>query len=155
MRDVAMFLIVFGAIPYMLRNPYAGVLMWSWIGYMNPHKLAWSFAHNFPFAQVVALVLFASLFIDKEKKRLPKSPIIGFWIVFLIWMGITTANAVFPDEAFVMLTKIIKIQLIVFLTMLIMNTPERIKLLIWVIYLSIGFYGVKGGIFTVLGGGES
>lgn len=154
MRDLVLFIIVFGAIPYMLRHPYIGVLMWSWLSYMNPHKLSWSYAYSFPFAQVVAIVMLISLLGSKEKKNLPSSPIVGIWLLFIIWMGISTANAFYPEDALLMYIKIIKIQLIVFLTMMIMQSPERIKLMVWVIYLSIGFFGIKGGVFTALNGGN-
>jgi probable O-glycosylation ligase (exosortase A-associated) len=36
---------------------------------------------------------------------------------------------------------------------MLINTPYRLKALVWVIALSIGFYGVKGGIFTIVTGG--
>jgi probable O-glycosylation ligase (exosortase A-associated) len=34
-----------------------------------------------------------------------------------------------------------------------LNSRERVHMLIWVIVLSLGFYGVKGGIFTIVHGG--
>ena len=36
-----------------------------------------------------------------------------------------------------------------------LTSRERIDALVWVMVLSLGLYGVKGGIFTVLGGGSS
>ncbi|WP_078119905.1 putative O-glycosylation ligase, exosortase A system-associated [Thiosocius teredinicola] len=155
MRDIILFMFVFGMIPYMLRNPYIGVLMWSWFSYMNPHRLTWGAAYSFPFAQLIAIVLFASLLMDKETKRLPKSGIIVVWVMFIIWAAITSLNGYYADAAWGEFVRLFKIQLIIFLTMLIMNTPERIKLMVWVIYFSIGFFGIKGGVFTLLtGGGE-
>ena len=44
MRDLIVALIVFGALPYVLVRPHVGILLWSWISYMNPHKLAWGWA---------------------------------------------------------------------------------------------------------------
>uniref|UniRef100_UPI003567F853 DUF5935 domain-containing protein n=1 Tax=Neptunomonas sp. TaxID=1971898 RepID=UPI003567F853 len=58
MRDILMVLIVFGSIPFILRKPYIGILMWAWLSYMNPHRLAYGFAYDMPFAQIIALVLF-------------------------------------------------------------------------------------------------
>ena len=55
MRDIIVTLMVFGTIPFILRNPWYGVLAWSWLSYQNPHKLAWGFANNMPFAQTFAL----------------------------------------------------------------------------------------------------
>ena len=36
---------------------------------------------------------------------------------------------------------------------MLINSPYRLKALVWVIALSLGFYGVKGGIFTATTGG--
>ncbi len=41
----------------------------------------------------------------------------------------------------------------VFVTMMLMQSKERIDQLVWVIAMSIGFYGIKGGIFTIVHGG--
>lgn len=41
----------------------------------------------------------------------------------------------------------------VFVTLMMVNTRERMHWLVWMIVVSLGFYGVKGGIFTVTGGG--
>jgi probable O-glycosylation ligase (exosortase A-associated) len=152
MRDIALFLIVFATIPYILRHPYIGVLVWSWLSYMNPHRLTWGIAYNFPFAQLVAVVLFISLILDKEPKRLPRHFLVGIWILFLIWTLVTTLNAYYPDPAWKDFVRLFKIQLIIFLTMLVMHSAQRINLMIWVIYLSLGFYGIKGGVFTAITG---
>ena len=153
MRDIALFVIIFGTIPFILRHPYIGVLVWSWLSYMNPHRLTWNIAYSFPFAQLVAVVLFISLLLDKEPKRLPKNGLIVVWILFVLWGLIATLNA-FPDPDFAMFQyiRLIKIQVIIFVTMLVMHSAERIRLMIWVIFFSIGFYGIKGGLFTVVTG---
>ena len=153
MRDILVTLIVFGSIPFILRKPYIGVLVWSWLSYMNPHRLGWGFAYDMPFAQIVAIVMFVAVIFSKEKKRIPLTATTVIWIIFLIWMGVTTIFAYFPDEAFVQYKKIIKIQLVTFLTMMLMTDIDRIRRLIWVIVLSIGYFTVKGGVFTLLTGG--
>lgn len=38
MRDIAITLIVIVGCFYTLKKPYIGVLLWSWLGYMNPHR---------------------------------------------------------------------------------------------------------------------
>jgi len=81
MRDLVITLIVFGSIPFILKKPYIGLLMWCWLGYMNPHRLSWGFAYDFPFAQVIAIVTMLAIFLDKEKKQIP---ITGLVIVTLL-----------------------------------------------------------------------
>ena len=155
MRDIIITLMVFGSLPFILRNAYVGVLVWSWISYMNPHRLTWGFAFDMPFAQIVAITLFASLFMCKEKNKFPINGLTGVWLIFLAWMVVTTVFALLSDSAFEQLTKVIKIQIVTFLTILLINNQKKLDLLIWVIVLSIGFFSVKGGVFTILTGGVS
>lgn len=153
MRDLLVTLIVFGALPFVLTRTHLGILLWSWIGYMNPHRLGWGFAFNFPFALVIALATFCSLIFSKKKLEFFWSPILGWLLFFNIWMVITTYFSLQPEDSLFQLEKVIKIQLIIFLTLWVMNDREKIHSLIWVIVVSIGFYGVKGGIFTIVSGG--
>jgi len=155
MRDIIILLIVFGSIPFILRQPYIGVLVWSWVSYMNPHKLAWGFARDFPFAYIVAVVLGISLLFSKERLRIPVTGLTILWGAFLVWMCITTAFAIFPEFATEQLIKVLKIQLVTIFTVMLMASRQRIDLLIWVIVISIGFYGIKGGVFTFLVGGAA
>ncbi len=70
MRDVLITLMVFATLPYIFRNPWYGVLVWSWLSYMNPHRLAYGFAYTMPFAQIVALVLL-DLTVEQPRKEGP------------------------------------------------------------------------------------
>lgn len=154
MRDIIITAMVFGLLPFILRNAWWGVLAWSWLSYMNPHRLAWGFAYTMPFAQIVAITLLAALLVTKDKMFLPKNPAVKAWGVFLVWLAICTYFAVYPDNAMYQLETVLKIQLVTFVTMLTMHNFERVNQLIWVIVFSIGFYSVKGGAFTLMTGGN-
>ena len=153
MRDILITVMVFGILPFILRYPWYGVLAWSWLSYMNPHRLAWGFAYNMPFAQIVAMVLLVSLLLSREKKSLPANSMVVVWVIFLVWLSICSIFAFYPDLAYLQWNKVMKIQLITFVTLMLMRDFERVNQLIWVIVFSIGFYSVKGGIFTIMTGG--
>ncbi|MEZ5529330.1 MAG: putative O-glycosylation ligase, exosortase A system-associated [Porticoccaceae bacterium] len=153
MRDILVTLLIFGTLPFILRHAYVGVLVWSWISYMNPHRLTWGFAYDMPFAMIVALTLFVSFLFSKEKQALPFNATLGVWVLFILWMGITTFNAFYPDAAMEMYTEILKIQVMTFITLILITDRRKLELLIWVIVCSIGFFSVKGGVFTLLTGG--
>lgn len=154
MRDYILMAVIFGSLPVILMRPYVGVLVWSWISYMNPHRLTYGFAHDFPLAAVVGATVLASLVFTKEPRRIPWTPLTIVWTVFVAWMCLTTLFALVPDDAEVAWTRMIKIQLFAFITLMLVTNRERINGLVFVIAASIGFYGIKGGIFTVLTGGE-
>ncbi len=130
--------------------------MWSWIGYMNPHRLTWGFAFDMPFAQIIALVLFVAILMSKEKKAFPPSGgMLSIWVAFIAWMALSSTFALYVGDAWTQYIKIIKIQVVTFLTILLITDQKKIDFLIWVIVGSIGFYSVKGGVFTVMTGGVS
>lgn len=154
MRDILVTILILGSLPFILKRPYVGVLVWSWISYMNPHRLTWSFAYDFPFAQVVAITVLLSLLMNKEKKSIPVDGVLIIWVLFLVWITITTIFAIHGDLALENYESAIKIQFFTFITMMCMRDLRRIHLLIVVICLSIGFFSIKGGVFTILTGGK-
>lgn len=154
MRDVIITIMVFSTLPFILRNAWFGVLVWSWLSYMNPHRLAWGFAYTFPFAQVVAITLLLGLLANRERKNLPGNNMVFLWVAFLVWNVFVTFFAFYPDNAWPMLQNVLKIQLVTFVTLILMKDFERVNQLIWVIVFSIGFYSVKGGAFTLMTGGN-
>lgn len=153
MRDILITLIVFVGCIYTLKRPYIGVLLWSWLSYMNPHRLSYGFAYSMPFAQITALVLLGSMVFSKDTKKIPINSITIIWIVFILFMGVTTLFAYFPDDALKYYTRVVKIQLIVFVTMMLITDLNKLNYLLWVIVVSIGYYSIKGGLFTLLTGG--
>jgi probable O-glycosylation ligase (exosortase A-associated) len=154
MRDVLVTLVVFGSLPIILVRPYVGILVWSWLGYMNPQRLTWGFAYEIPFSLCVAIVTLVAILFSREPKRIPVTWLTALWIIFLMWMNVTTYFAFYSDAAWLEWERIMKIQLMTFATLLVMTSRERIRMLVWVIVLSLGYYGVRGGIFTIMTGGS-
>lgn len=153
MRDLFVVGIIFGLLPFVFKRPWLGILLWSWLGYMNPHRLAWGFAYNLPFSMIVGLVTIVAFMASKEKKDMPWTRETIFLLIFVGWMLFTTVFAFYPDVAWLQWDKVWKIQLMIFLTALIITDRNKLHWLIWVIVLSFGFYGIKGGIFTIINGG--
>lgn len=154
MRDLLILILFTYGMFRAVREPYIGILVWSWIGYMNPHRLAFGFSYTFPFALIAAAVTLPALLFAREPKRTPRDPLFVLWLLFVIWMLITTLFSLYPDDAWEQLDKVLKIQLFVGLTMVFINTRQRIDALIWIIVISLGFFGIKGGYYTLTGGGE-
>jgi len=152
-RDIVVTLIVIGSLPFCLARPWIGILMWSWIGYMNPHRLTWSWAYTMPFAMMVALATLIGLLFTRERKPLPRT--IETYLLIALWalFSISTFFAFNPTDAFDQYDKVSKILLVTFVTMLLFQEIEKLKMLLYVIALSIGFFGLKGGIWAIGTGG--
>jgi probable O-glycosylation ligase (exosortase A-associated) len=106
-----------------------------------------------PFAMIVGIVTIFSFMQSKEKQPMLWTRETVLLLIFVGWMFFTTFFAVNPLWAWFQWDKVWKIQLMIFLTVLIITERKQLHWLIWVIALSLGFYGVKGGIFTIVNGG--
>jgi putative inorganic carbon (HCO3(-)) transporter len=152
MRGLVLLVIVFAALPVMLVKPHVGVLFWAWMSYMNPHRLTWGFTRTFPFAAIIAVTTILGWLFSRERKMPPRDPLLILLIVWSVWISVTTLLAVFPDTAYPLWDRAIKVLFMTILTVIIMRSRERIHALVWVIALSIAYYGVKGGVFALLTG---
>lgn len=153
MRDIVLTAVIAVFLLMVFKHPHYGIYLWSWLAYMNPHKQAWGFAYNMPFALLAAVVTIVAYFLSKEPKRFIWSPEIVVLLIFIGWMLFTTFFAFYPNNAWAQWDKVWKIQLMTFLTLMMITNRQRLNGLIWVIVLSLGYYGVKGGIFTIMTGG--
>lgn len=153
MRDLALATVVFGLLPFVIKRPFWGVLLSAWLGYMNPHLLCYGFMLRVPVVLIVAIATLIGMLISREAKRMIWSREIIVLVIFVSWMAITTTQAVYFDLAVDQLIKVIKIQILTFMALLMLTSRERINQLVWIIVLSLGFYGIKGGVFTIIHGG--
>ncbi len=152
MRDVLVTLIVFGGLLFAFSRPYIGVLIWNWISLMNPHRLGWGFAFSFPFAQIIGIVTLVSVLFSREKKSFPFTGVTVVLVLFAVWVTVTSFFAVNQQDVWWSWGRSMKIQSMVLITLLIMNSRHKLTALVWTIVVSLGFYGVKGGIFSATGG---
>ena len=154
MRDILLTLIVVGALPAMVYLPFVGLLFWMWLGFMNPHRLTWGFAFDFPFVQLAALATILGLMISKESRRFPWNPVTVVWVVLI---GLDDHHDDLRHEPGHGLAGVVAVP----------QDPDHgrrhaaaarlAKATLdghLVIAGSICFYGVKGGIFTLLTGGQ-
>lgn len=154
MRDLIVSLIVFGSLPLILWRPWIGIIMWSWLGYMNPHRLTWGFAYDFPFAMLVAICTLAGLLFTKERRAIPFTQLTFWWLLMIVWMNVTTFFCINPERTFPEWDRTMKIQLMTFVTMVLIHRRQHINWLVWTIAGSIAFFGIKGGVFAFRTGAE-
>ena len=156
MRDYIILLLIAGGLPVTLFRPFFGLMMWCWIAYMVPHKLGWGLAAHLPVASAVGATFLLAFVFSKEPKKLPMNqPIIIVYLLMLAWWTLSFFVNPATDYALQQADKVLKIQLFTIITIMMVNTRERLFWLVGVIALSIASFGVKGGIFTILTGGDN
>ena len=146
--------IIFASLPVCFFRPYIGLLVWAWIGYMNPHRLIWGFADQMPFVQIVAIATLLGFIFSKDRQLPPLNLLVFSWIFFVFWMFISTNFSLNEVYAWQEWERVLKIQLMVLMTLLLINSKVKINHLVWVVALSIGFFGIKGGLFAIKTGGN-
>ncbi len=154
MRDALILILVAGSLPLILSRPWIGILVWSWLGYMNPHRLTWGFAYNFPFAMLVGLTTLVALIFYKGPKSIRIMPILVLWFAFIFWMNVSTFMAIDRPYSMLEWDRTMKIMLFAVLTMILIRNKKQMNALIWTVVLSLGFFGVKGGFFSIITGGN-
>jgi len=156
MRSFLLFVIVFALLPVVFVHPVLGAYLWAWVSLMNPHKLAFGAASEFSFALVVAIVTLLALLLTRKRYAYPINSITIVWLLMVAWMSFTTLFALNSSDLVMdRWVAVLKIQLMMAVTIVLIRSRPHLEVLIWVVTLSIGYYGIKGGIWTVLtGGGE-
>ena len=156
MRDIVLTLIVFGSLPFILKRPWIGVIMWVWISVMNPHRLSWGFAYGMPFAMAVAGTTVLSVLINRKKAGCEFSwnSTTILMLMFVIWMNVTLIFAIHPEYAYFRWDKVMKSFFMIFVAMYVLQTRKHVEALIWMLVFCIGFFSVKGGVFTIATGGN-
>ena len=153
MRDIVLTAFVLGSLPFILRRPQLGVVMYVWLSVMNPHRLTWSFAQELNFAAIVALTTLAGALFSKDVKPPPTNALTIAFIAFVGWTGLTTLFAMHPEEALPQWQTLMKTALMASLIPMLLHKKEDLHLLVWTLALSIAYYGTKGGIWTLVTGG--
>ncbi len=152
MRDLLFAILIFGAVPLILVKPWVGVGVWFWVGLMNPHRLAWGFMTTAPVAMAAGLATLAGLLWTRDRRALPLTPETVLLILLAVHLSITTYFAWLPDHAFTQWDKVMKILLMTAVAPLLIFGKPRTMALMAILALSIGFYGFKGGLFSLQGG---
>lgn len=157
MRDIGLTLIMLALLPMIFRRPAIGAMLWAWVSIMNPHQLTYGFARGVPWAMIIAIFTMLSFVLNaQQRKPLPLNRGVILVLALMFWMTLTSMFALNPssDEVWERWVFMIKVFVMLFLTLMLVRGRKDIEMLIWVVVLSLAYYGVKGGIFTVATGGS-
>jgi putative inorganic carbon (HCO3(-)) transporter len=154
-RDAILFLALLGIIPFIFKRPVVGVLAYACVGLMNPHRMTYGPAYDFPFALVLCVLTLFSLLVSRETKKIPMTGAVIVLLLFIAWTTLTAFFALEETLAWLEWNRVMKTMLMVAVTILTVRTVNDVKALAVVVALSLGFWGFKGGLFTVLSGGTS
>lgn len=154
MRDLVLVGMILAIVPLAVARPFVGVLLWSWVSFMNPHQLGWGFASSLPLAQIAFIVTVLGCFVAREPRRLPLNAVTVLLVLLLACITLTSFVALGPPgDVWEKWDKVLKVILGLLVTAALLTDRHRIHALVWLMVIALGYFGVKGGLFTLVTGG--
>ena len=154
MRDIVIFSVIVFLAARALMHPSIGILAWTWVSLMTPHKFGYGFAMTAPVAMIVGGSTLIGIVVTKDRREGILCRETWVLILFMAWMCLALPFSMYLDESMVMWNRVMKIDFMILIAMVVLTSRKDIVALVWVLAGSIGFYGFKGGIFTILSGGS-
>jgi len=140
--------------PICFFRPYVGIYVWYWLAFMNPHRLTWGMAHTFSVALMVGVATLAGSVAYGSFRRPPKGNEVPLMMVLFGFMTLSTFVAMYPDSAWIKWQQVMKIMLMTVLTTYLIDSKQKLRVLLLVISLSIGFFAVKAVPWALATGGQ-
>lgn len=154
MRDVVVAGLLLACLAMAVYRPFAGIMMWSWISFMNPHRLTWGFAADLPWAMLTFVATLLGCLLQREPKRIPTDAVSVLLLLFLAGITFTSLVALSPPAVvWEQWDRALKVIVMLLLTAAMLDSRLRIHAMVWLMVVAIGYFGVRGGIFTLVTGG--
>lgn len=153
MRDVILFAIILVSLPISFLKPHIGIYFWYWITFMNPHRFTYGFMYSFPVALLSGAATMAGALLLRRKAPLLRSPEMVLLLTMTVLFTLNTMVAMFPT-AWIEWEKVVKVLIMTFFTVVLIDTRPKLRMVLIVTVLSIGFVSCKGAIWGVLTGGQ-
>jgi putative inorganic carbon (hco3(-)) transporter len=155
LRDLLVTALIFGTLPLVFGRPWIGVMLYVLVSVMNIQHFGHTFALSMPFAMIIAITTMIGMVTTKDLVRLPINGTTVLLVVFPLWMCLTYAFALEHEpEGYRRWVEVMKIFFFALVIASIVNTRKQAEWLVAIIVVAVGFYGVKGGIFTITSGGS-
>lgn len=153
MRDLVLGPIILALAAYALVHPWIGIMGWTWVSIMNPHAYSWRLS-SMPIAAAIAGATLLGVLLTKDRRHFFATRETTVLMILMAWMCITLPFSFYVEESFSLWSRVMKIDLMVLVAMVVLYSRKHIIMLAWVLVGSLGFFGVKGGLFTLATGGS-
>ena len=153
MLDLAITGFTLGMLALGFRRPFIWVLAYLYIDILSPQRISYHLLNALPISLIAFLLAFGgwALIDDKTDSRFTLRQ--GLILVLLVYCGMTTLSADFPEQALAKWSWVWKALVFAVFLPLTLRTRLRIEAAALVMVLSVGAIIIDGGIKTVGGGG--
>lgn len=137
-----------------LRHPWIGVMVWTWLSIMNPHRMTWGFIYTAPLAAVAACSVIAGMMITRRVSWPFKGAPTVLLAVLFGWITLSWQFGLDPAGDYAQWNKVAKIYAMVFVSLAVLQSKQHIIAFAWAAAGSLALLGIKGGFFTLITGGH-
>jgi probable O-glycosylation ligase (exosortase A-associated) len=155
MRDLILLAMLAFVAGLTTRSTIVGIMTWMWVSLLSPQREVYGFLANFEINLYVALFTVMCWVASRERKIFPLNGVTGALFLFGIWISVTTVFALAPEHSTPLYVRTLKTMVLALGVATLANTPARIQATIWALVLSVGYYGIRGGGFVLLTGGQN
>jgi putative inorganic carbon (HCO3(-)) transporter len=152
MRAVAFVLLFLAYLPMTFVTPFIGVLLWMWISLMAPHTQIYGML-PFSYALVIAVVTVLAFMLSKERSLPPNTLTTWALVGMVVFATVAQFSAYDFDRSYSRWDTIWKGVFVSLLSLPLLTTRLRMHAYVWIFVLSVGYFGVKGGLFSFMTGG--
>ena len=153
MLDLALtgFVLAFLALGF--RRPYLWVLAYLYIDSLAPQKISYGILKVIPISLISFLLAFGGWILIDYKRNSRFTLRQGLIAILLVYCGLTTLSADFPDEALIKWDWVWKALLFALFLPMTLTTRLRIEAATLIMTLTVGAIVICGAIKTLAGGG--
>lgn len=153
MRDAL--LLAFLAIPLLvtLRYPFVGVLTWAWFSLMTPHQMAYG-VYGLQLNLLIAAVTLVSIVLSGSFRHFRFDGVTALIVLLAFWLWISQVFSLDPERSYPYFDRFIKTLVFAFLCVQLAGDRLRFHALLWMLVVGIGYFAIKGAIFTLVTLGE-
>jgi probable O-glycosylation ligase (exosortase A-associated) len=155
MRDMAILAVLVLTVLWTLREPWVGAIAWTVTSIGSPH-IYWGYgAASWPVAMVVAVPTLVGLFMTRNRINPFRFQAITVFALLFVWMTIGLPFSFVPELCQFKWDRTMKISVMLIVSAALLDTRKKVEVFTCANALSVGIYGVKGGLFTIMtaGGG--
>lgn len=153
MRDLVLLAFIAIFLLMGLRRPFLWVLLYIYIDIVTPQKVGWGLIGELQLSLIAFLAAFAGWLLLDSKQGSRFSLRQGLIAALLVWCGITTLNADFPEAAWAKWDWVWKSLFFAAFLPLTLRTKLRLEAAALIMVLAAGSIIISAGIKTVLSGG--
>lgn len=129
-------------------------MLWTWLSIMNPHRYTWGLAYSAPLAAMTVGCVALGLLMTKERASPFKASPVTWLVLLILWMTLSWLLGLNIENDYEQWKKVMKIDGMILVALMLLHSRVHIVALTWVTAGSLLLLGVKGGLFTLLHGGD-